>query len=119
MCLMRATAGAMPFAAKLAGAAAARTALASFEQFYGWLRPGAADVDLWRTTYVHPHGRRRRHRRMGEGNGPAALRRSAGGRRTRGFLALYETAIADAYPRQADGKSLLRFPRLFIVATKI
>ena len=116
--LMRATAAAMPFAAKLAAAAAARTALASFETFYGWLKPGAADVDLWRTTYVH---------RM---DGAAAIVEwvKATGLRPFvdplteqervAFLKAYEVALAGAYPRQADGKALLRFPRLFIVATR-
>ena len=116
--LMRASARAMPFAAKLEAAAAARKPLASFEQIYAWLRPGASDVDLWRTTYVHPM------------DGAAAIVEwvKATGLRPfidpltdderAAFLEYYETAIAQAYPGQAEGKSLLRFPRLFIVATK-
>jgi trans-aconitate 2-methyltransferase len=34
------------------------------------------------------------------------------------FLASYAARIAVAYPSRFDGKSLLRFPRLFIVAVK-
>jgi trans-aconitate 2-methyltransferase len=34
------------------------------------------------------------------------------------FLADYEQRIAQAYPARADGKRLLAFPRLFIVAIR-
>ena len=34
------------------------------------------------------------------------------------YLARYETAIAKAYPAEADGTVLLPFPRLFFVATR-
>ena len=36
----------------------------------------------------------------------------------RDFVADYTARIARAYPRQHDGRVLLRFPRLFIVATR-
>jgi trans-aconitate 2-methyltransferase len=36
----------------------------------------------------------------------------------RGFLAEYTTRIASAYPPRHDGRVLLRFPRLFIVAMR-
>ena len=35
-----------------------------------------------------------------------------------GFLADYEGRIAKAYAPMADGRRLLRFPRIFIVAVK-
>ena len=35
-----------------------------------------------------------------------------------GFLAAYETAIDTGYPRRSDGRRLLAFPRVFIVARK-
>jgi trans-aconitate 2-methyltransferase len=35
-----------------------------------------------------------------------------------GFLAEYTARIAQAYPPRHDGRVLLRFPRLFIVAIR-
>ena len=34
------------------------------------------------------------------------------------FLAEYNARVAAAYPPQADGKVIFRFPRIFIVAVK-
>jgi trans-aconitate 2-methyltransferase len=116
--LMRETAAEAPYAAKLAGAAAARETLGSFDDLYRWLRPVAAHVDLWRTTYVHPL----------EGAGAIVEWVKATGLRPfidplddserHDFLERYERKLETAYPRQADGRALLRFPRLFIVAAQ-
>ncbi|MBV8592923.1 MAG: trans-aconitate 2-methyltransferase, partial [Caulobacteraceae bacterium] len=51
--LMRETAAKGPWRAKLAAAATARPALRPAERYYDLLRPLAAKVDIWRTTY-HP-----------------------------------------------------------------
>jgi trans-aconitate 2-methyltransferase len=40
------------------------------------------------------------------------------GRAREAFLADYTARIASAYPTRYDGKVLLRFPRLFIVASR-
>jgi trans-aconitate 2-methyltransferase len=93
-----------------------RTAIGSFEDHWGWLAPRCRSVDLWRTTYVHPL------------DGPDAIvdwLRSTGLRpylsrldteAARTFEARYRDEIVRAYPQQPDGKVLLRFPRLFVVA---
>ncbi len=116
--LMRETAALPPFAAKLAAAAAAREPIGAFEDYYAALAPRAARLDLWRTTYAH------------ELAGPAAIVEWVKGTGLRPFLdpltpeekaeflGRYGEAIAKAYPSLPDGRSLLRFLRLFIVAVK-
>ena len=105
-------------AGDLAGAEEERAPIGSFEDHWAWLRPHCRKVDLWRTTYVHPLP------------GPDAVvdwLRATGLRpyldrldepRRADFLARYRDAIARAYPPQADGSVLLRFPRLFVVARR-
>jgi trans-aconitate 2-methyltransferase len=82
------------------------------------LGPKAARVDVWQTTYNHP---------MADADAIVEWVKATGLRpyldrippehRT-DFLADYESRIADAYAPMADGRRLLRFPRLFIVALK-
>lgn len=116
--LMRAVAAEPPFAAKLAQASVARAALGTFEDFYGWLQPDATDVDLWRTTYVHPLDGAAAIVEWVKATGLRPfLDPLAADERTE-FLMRYAAAIAKAYRRQGDGKTLLRFPRRFFVAIK-
>lgn len=116
--LMREVAALPAFAGTLGEAGVARTRIGSFEEHYRWLRAAGCSVDLWRTTYVHPLA-----------GAPAIIEwlKSTGLRpyldpldaaRQAEFLGAYLPRIAEAYPAQADGKVLLRFPRLFIVARK-
>lgn len=114
--LMRETALEMPFADKMA--ASPRDPLPSVASYYDRLRPHAARVDIWHTIYNHPLA------------GPDAVVewvKSTGLKpfvdvlephERDAFLARYLEKITLAYPRQADGMVLLRFPRLFIVAQK-
>jgi trans-aconitate 2-methyltransferase len=88
----------------------------SAETYYRILAPLAFRVDIWETEYVH----------VLEGDNPVlewtkgtALRpyldvldepdRGA-------FLATYATRVAAAYPKQPDGRTLLPFNRIFLIA---
>jgi trans-aconitate 2-methyltransferase len=115
--LMAETAAAMPFAAKFAGAAEARTAVPDPDETYDILAPVAAGVETWDTVYRH---------RLADPAAIVALFRSTGLRpwlapldadETATYLAAYEAALAAAYPRRADGAILFPFPRRFVVAT--
>ncbi|MCK0196789.1 trans-aconitate 2-methyltransferase [Ancylobacter sp. 6x-1] len=114
--LMRETAADGPWAQKLRSAA--RAPLPPVSSYYDLLAPYARHVDIWHTFYNHPL------------DGPEAvvewvkatglrpfLAPLDAGERT-AFLSAYTARIADAYPRRVDGKVLLRFPRLFMVAVR-
>jgi trans-aconitate 2-methyltransferase len=114
--LMSETAGAGAWAPRLAGAA--RAPLPPARAYYDALKPWAARIDIWRTAYHHVL------------DGAAAIVefvRSTGLRpfldpltepERADFLARYTARIAQAYPPLSDGKVLLAFPRLFIVAER-
>jgi trans-aconitate 2-methyltransferase len=114
--LMRETALTGPWREKFNDIEALRERIAPMESYYSWLSGKGAEVDIWKTTYGHvldgpgaivewlkSTGLRPYLDRLDEGEQSA-------------FLERYEAALADAYPRQSDGKVLLRFPRLFMVA---
>ncbi len=106
-----------PWAEKLRNVGAAPPVLEPAD-YYDLLRPLAAAVDLWETTYLH--------QLQGE---DAAVQWAMGTslrpfldpleEPLRGqFLAAYTEAVRPHYPRRADGATLLAFRRLFIVATR-
>ncbi len=115
--LMREVAAGPRFASSIREADKARSRILSAQRYYDLLARHA-DVDIWRTTYHHV---------MKE---PAAIVQwlSSTGLRPfiealtpdlqQAFLAEYEQRIDAAYPRRADGRRLLAFPRLFIVARR-
>src|SRR5208282_1750584 len=117
--IMRETAAAEPWAAKLAQAAAARPPLASADWYYGLLRPLRVQVDLWRTTYYHAlPGGAGAVVEWFKGSGLRPFLEPLVREERAAFLERYTAAIARAYPALADGSVLLPFPRLFVVAIR-
>lgn len=114
--LMREVAADGPWVARLAGAA--RSPLPPPRLYYDALKPFARNVEIWHSIYNHVLA-----------DAPAIVEwvKSTGLRpfldplspeeRTE-FVARYTAKIAAAFPPTADGKLLLRFPRLFIVAVR-
>ena len=115
---MREVAMEQPWADQLAPSLAARTKIGSFGDYRRWLTAAGCRVDLWQTTYVHEL------QGLGAiadwfrstGLKPFLDRLHADEQET--YLARYLARIAPSYPVESDGKVLLPFPRLFIVATK-
>jgi trans-aconitate 2-methyltransferase len=106
-----------PWAKKLRDVGSAPPVL-DLPAYYDLLRPLAASVDLWETTYLH--------QLQGE---DAAVQWAAGSSLRpfldkldeplcAQFLAAYTEAVRPHYPRRPDGATLLPFRRLFIVATR-
>lgn len=88
--------------------------------FYNALIPHAASVNIWRTNYQHVlkdagaivewvkgTGLQPYLHRIGEDEGAK-----------KAFLEEYQRALGEAYPELVDGKVLLGYPRLFVVAVR-
>ncbi|MBI4724442.1 MAG: trans-aconitate 2-methyltransferase [Rhodomicrobium sp.] len=116
---MRAAALTEPFAAKLGGAAKARTELAGAGWYYALLKPLCSRVDIWRTTYFHSlAGGLDAIVEWLKGTGLIPFLKPLSEAEQQAFLAKYEDELAKAYEPLGDGTVILPFPRLFIVATR-
>lgn len=116
--LMREIAAEGPWTDRLRDAAGARDVPPPPSGYYDALKPLCRRLDIWHTLYNHPL------------DGPAAIAewvKSTGLRpfldpldadQQAAYLDIYLARLAEAYPPLCDGKSLLRFPRLFVVAVR-
>jgi len=98
--------------------AAARADLPSPETYYDLLRPVCAQLDIWHTVYHHvmPTPQAIVEWFKGSSLQPFLSPLDAAAREE--FLAAYTEKIVGSYRPRVDGKVLLRFPRLFIVAVR-
>jgi trans-aconitate 2-methyltransferase len=114
--LMREVAREGPWAEQLAGAS--RAPLPPPRAYFEALEPHAARIDIWHSIYNHPLA-----------GAPAIVEfvRSTGLRpyidpldeaQRADFLGRYTARIAEAYPVMRDGRVLLDFSRLFIIAQR-
>jgi trans-aconitate 2-methyltransferase len=114
--LMEAAAADGPWRTRLSQVRAVYQSVQTPDAYYRVLAPLAREVDIWETEYLH----------VLKGDNPVvewtrgtALRPylDALEEPERGaFLANYAARIADAYPRQPDGRTLLPFRRIFFIA---
>jgi trans-aconitate 2-methyltransferase len=114
--LMRQTAMEGPWAEQLEDVA--RMPLPPVQTYYDAFRPFASRLEIWHTAYNHVLA------------GPEAIVEWVSSTGLKPFVdpltpdqradftARYLAHITGAYPRTSDGKVLLRFPRLFIVAVR-
>jgi trans-aconitate 2-methyltransferase len=118
LALMREVAGKGPWAATLAKANAARDELPRPGDYYDLLRPLSSNIDIWHTVYNHVMAGPEGIVEWFKGSALRPFLSALDDERQNGFLADYGARVARTYPARIDGKVLLRFPRLFIVATR-
>jgi len=92
--------------------------LPSVSVYYDALRPHARHVDIWHTLYEHPLDGAEAIADWFRGTALRPYLDALSEAERAEFLAQYKARLKAAYPVQCDGKSLLRFPRLFIVAVR-
>jgi trans-aconitate 2-methyltransferase len=116
--LMRMIAADGPWVDRLLPIAKTRAVIGDYSDYYRWLRPLGAEVEIWQTTYIHSlEG-------VGElvdwfrGSGLRPFLNPLDEGERAQFLARYMEELAAAYPSEPDGRVLFLYPRLFIIATK-
>ena len=95
-----------------------RDPLPSVHAYYDILSHAGCEVDIWRTTYYHKMDS---HQAIIDWVSATGLRPWIQDLDEQGkqlYLARYHQRLQECYPKQADGKILLAFPRLFMVAQR-
>ena len=116
--LMRMVAAEGPWSSRLVPIAKTQPLIGSFEDYYEWLSPLAARIDLWLTTYVHALDGVEGIADWFAGSTLQPFLERLGDDDRCEFLAAYRKGLRQAYPARSDGKVLLAYPRLFIVAVR-
>jgi trans-aconitate 2-methyltransferase len=104
------------YASKLRGVA--RGDMPSPADYYGALKPHCSRIDIWHTIYNHPLKGAAAIVEWVKGTGLRPFLAPLSEAEQGDYLARYQALLAKSYPAMADGMVLLRFPRVFIVATK-
>jgi trans-aconitate 2-methyltransferase len=116
--LMRDVAHEEPFREPLTNAARMRDALPRPRDYYDALKPLCSRLDVWHTIYNHVLDDATAIVEWVKGTGLRPFLDPLQAPERKLYLAEYTARVAAAYLPQADGKVLLRFPRIFIVAVR-
>jgi trans-aconitate 2-methyltransferase len=106
------------WAPTFAGGKIRRAPLPEPGAYFDRLGPKASRVDVWRTHYHHPLKDAAAIVDWVKSTGLRPYLEAAGPDHAPNFAAAYLARLEKAYPAMADGRVLLRFPRLFVVAVK-
>ncbi len=116
--LMEKVAASGPWAPALAQVNAARKDLPRPEGYYDLLRPLCSHLDIWHTHYYHVMENQAGVVEWFKGSSLRPFYSPLQGEMREKFLATYTDEIARAYSTRHDGKVILKFPRLFILAVR-
>ncbi|HEY4202669.1 MAG TPA: trans-aconitate 2-methyltransferase [Devosiaceae bacterium] len=114
--LMREVAIDGPWAERLADAV--RPSLPPVETYYDAFSPCASRLDIWHTVYNHVMADAAAVVEWVKSTGLRPFLNPLSEAEQGEFLSRYQARIDDAYKPAANGKVLLRFPRLFIAAQR-
>jgi trans-aconitate 2-methyltransferase len=99
-------------------AEAARADLPDVASYYDALKPHCAHVDIWHTIYNHALADPAAVAEWFRGSALRPFLAGLDSQRAQEFVSAYINEVRQHYPARVDGRVLLRFPRLFIVATR-
>ena len=118
LALMETVAASGPWKDTLDRARPARSELPRPEDYYDLLKPSCSHLDVWHTVYNHVMAGPEAIVDWFKGSALRPYLSALDEAQRDGFTAAYTAEIARAYPARHDGKVLLRFPRVFIVAVR-
>ena len=98
--------------------AAPRDDLPSIEEYYNLLKPACSRLDMWHTVYNHVMASPAAITEWFKGSSLQPFLSPLNAADREKFLAAYTAKCVEAYKPRYDGKVLLRFPRLFILAVR-
>src|ERR1700744_4923731 len=116
--LMRDVAREGPWAKQLVEKARVRDEVPPAGGYYDALSPLCTRIEIWHTIYNHVLTDAAAIVEWVKGTGLRPFLEMLEPPERKQYLAEYTARVASAYPPQADGKVLFRFPRIFIVAVK-
>ena len=116
--LMRLIAADGPWADRLVPIAKTRAVIATHLDYYSWLKPLSATLDIWQTTYVHPMASVGAVVDWFRGSALRPFLNPLDICERETFIDIYMRELAAAYHVEDGGGLLFLYPRLFIHARK-
>jgi trans-aconitate 2-methyltransferase len=115
--LLRETAAAGPWAPRVAHLHRPKPVLEPAE-YYAMLSAHASSLDIWETEYLQALDGEDAVFKWVSGTALVPYRNALEDTERDAFLNAYRERLSRAYPRQANGKTLFPFKRIFIVARR-